>query len=384
MSFSNRIRLPFKLHKPQFPEQAERYRKANGETVTLSVVVRKVYEGLTDSIPEKLHERLKIALVHDHVEVEGDKYVGVISQDGDYQIEWQDFLSHPLAQGKFKAEVTPFNATNSNCGTCQEMVQVVAVDDNAGTLAEDTTYVIDVLANDDICCNPVTLSLLTFNSSYLDSATITVDNKIQIHTKAVLPDLTNAQIISYRAQCANGQYDEANVFADLDGTVPACNPPTDLAVINITDNTATVTFTPAAGAVGYTWELREHYDLSIVVQSGSVGAVDHVDLTLLQPVIFYRFFIRTDCGSGNYSPFVYIDFATVAAPPSNSCGQYELFNTDDQNYHQGSYTDCDDVFRGLNISPLHTRTICVLQSSPGVPVNLSVESEISVSYLGLC
>src|ERR1700749_4669286 len=103
MRFSNRIRLPFKLHKPQFLEDANRYRKANGVTVTLSVVVRKVYEGLTDSIPEKLHERLKIALVHDSVQVEGDKYVGVITQEGDYQIEWQDFLSYPLAQGKFKA-----------------------------------------------------------------------------------------------------------------------------------------------------------------------------------------------------------------------------------------------------------------------------------------
>src|SRR5688572_11990655 len=115
MAFKNRVRLPIKLHKPQFPEETEEYRKANGVTVVLSVVIRKVYEGQTDSLPEKLHERLKIALRHDSVIIEGDKYVGAITQEGSYDIEWIDFLSKPIAQAKFKANVTPFNASNSNC-----------------------------------------------------------------------------------------------------------------------------------------------------------------------------------------------------------------------------------------------------------------------------
>src|SRR5688500_4747561 len=97
MAFTNRVRLPFKLHKPQFVETREDYRKANGETKTLSVVIRKVYEGVTDDMSEKLHERLKIALAHDNVVVEGDRYVGVITQEADYQIEWSDFLSRPIA-----------------------------------------------------------------------------------------------------------------------------------------------------------------------------------------------------------------------------------------------------------------------------------------------
>lgn len=385
MSFNNRIRLPFKLHKPQFLEEAERYRKANGVTVTLSVVVRKVYEGLTDNIPEKLHERLKIALVHDHVEVEGDKYVGVIAQDGDYQIEWQDFLSYPLAQGKFKAEVTPFNATNSNCGTCEQQIQVVCVDDDAGTLAEDTTYIIDVLANDQICCNPVALSLLTYDTNYLQSASVTVDNKIQIHTQPALPDLPTVQIMSYRAQCQNGQFDEANVLAELDGSISACDPPTLLNVSAVGTNTATISYTPSPGATG-----NDHFQLrtmpdNTIVQDGLQLPDNHVDLTGLTPGQQYRFFIQADCGSGNLSPFVYIDFTTDPPPSSNSCGRYELFNTDDQEFRGFGYKDClgNDV-ANINVPPLHTRTICALQFSPGNPVDITADAIFNITYAGLC
>src|ERR1044072_2057406 len=355
MSFSNRIRLPFKLHKPQFPEQAERYRKANGQTVTLSVVVRKVYEGLTDSLPQKLHERLKIALVHDHVEVEGDKYVGVVTQDGDYQIEWQDYIIHPLAQVKFKAEVTPFNATNSNCGTCEEIVQIVCVDDDAGTLAEDTTYVIDVLANDNICCNPVTISILTYDTAYLDSATINSNNEIVIHTKAALPDLPTVKILTYRAQCQNGQFDEADILAALDGSIPGCQPPTDLALVSVTADEAVISFTDAPGAAFYEWYLYTMPDNTFVIAS-QIPVTGQMDIGGLLPNQQYRVYIRTDCGGGNFSPSApAFDFTTDALPPSEACGEYELFNNDDSFFRPGSYLDCTGQGRSVNIAPLHVR-----------------------------
>jgi len=383
MSFSNRIRLPFKLHKPQFLEDANRYRKANGVTVTLSVVVRKVYEGLTDSIPEKLHERLKIALVHDSVQVEGDKYVGVITQEGDYQIEWQDFLSHPLAQGKFKAEVSPFNATNSNCGTCQEMIQVVANDDDAGTLNENTDYTIDVLANDEICCNPITISLVTFDSNYLASAVINANNEIVVHTQTTMPALTHAKILTYRAQCANGQFDEADVYADLNGTIPACQMVTGLNITNLDTTSVTVNWTPAAGATSYIWQLRTLPD-NTIVGGATISPSDHADITGLIPGQEYIFYILTNCGTGNESPSASITFTTTTPPPADTCGDYELFNTDPDNFRAGSYTDCDGIERSINIGPLHQREICVLQFSGSNPVNLVVESQITVTYLGTC
>lgn len=385
MSFSNRIRLPFKLHKPQFLEDATRYRKANGVTVTLSVIVRKVYEGLTDSIPEKLHERLKIALVHDSVQIEGDKYVGIITQEGDYQIEWQDFLSHPLAQGKFKAEVTPFNATNSNCGTCEEQIQIVAVDDDLGTLTEGQHVVFNPLTNDSVCCNPVSITLVTVNGDYIENVSIdTVTNEITFDVKTPIQDSNGITIITYRAQCDNGMFDEANVIAAFIGSIPAtCDTPTNLVTTDITDTTATIDWDDITGADRYDWQLYLITDLVNPVQFNST-MISEALCSGLEPNTQYRFYVLTHCANGD-SGSAYIDFTTTnTTPPANTCGQYELFNTDDQQYHQGSYTDCEGVFRGINIPPSHYRTICVLQSSPGTPIDLNMVPEIIISYLGLC
>jgi hypothetical protein len=383
MGFRNRIRLPFQLHKPQFLEEAERYRKANGTTVTLSVVVRKVYEGLTDRLPEKLHERLKIALVHDHVEVEGDKYVGVVTQEGDYQIEWQDFLSHPLAQGKFKAEVTPFNATNSNCGTCQEVIQVVANDDDLGALNEGATGILfDPLANDDICCNPVTITLVTTNATFINNVVIHPNNFISFDVKSPVPDAVDVVLLTYRAQCQNGQYDDANVIADINGSVPACLAPANFVVVSVTDTTATLNWDDVVGAVSYDWVLFQAPDYIHAVFNATIGTSDVV-ATSLQPNTSYRVLVRANCASGS-SNYVSVDFTTDTAPPANACGSYELYNTDDLNFRQGSYTDCDGIFRGINIAPSDTRKICVLQNTPGSSVDLNVEPEIAVEYRGLC
>lgn len=384
MAFTNRIRLPFKLHKPQFVEDAQRYTKANGETVTLSVSVAKVYEGLTDSIPEKLHERLKIALVHDSVQIEGDRYVGVITQEGDYQIEWQDFLDRPIAQGKFKARVTPFNATNSNCGTCEEYTQVVCVDDDAGILDEDTTYIIDVLANDNICCNPVTVTVVTFNSTYLTSCIVNSNNEIVIHTNASLPATTDVLLVTYRAQCANGQFDEANVIADLDGTAgPICNPPTGLFVQSLSDTAATLAWTQPSGATSYEWEVRLLSDNSLVQSGTSTTADNNAIITGLTASTGYRFYVRSNCGGGSFSSFVYIDFTTNPPSGSDSCGLYELFDNSIQ-FHHGSYIDCNGVEQNVLVPPLNSIQICALQYSPGNPVDITVEPQISVTYLGLC
>ncbi len=96
--------------------------------------------------------------------------MGAISQEGDYQIEWPDFLTYPLGQATFKANVTPFNATNSNCTTCDEFTQVVTEDDDIGTISEGASESVAVLDNDAICCYPVTLTIVSINSDLVQSA----------------------------------------------------------------------------------------------------------------------------------------------------------------------------------------------------------------------
>lgn len=386
MAFTNRIRLPFKLHKPQFQEESERYRKANGETVTLSVVIRKIYEGITDEMPEKLHERLKIALAHDNVVVEGDKYVGVIAQDGDYSIEWSDFLSRPIAQAKFKAEVTPFNASNSNCGTCEQYTQVVAEDDDLGTVNEGDTLTFDPLANDSICCNPVTLSLVTVNSDYVTSASINpVTNFLTLVLKSSLSSVTGALLATYRAQCANGMYDEANIIANIDGSGPAvCNPPTGLTIDDVTDTTVTASWTPPtpAPADGYYWEIRPLLNLGVIEQS-NVTPVPSAFAVGLTPSRAYRFYVRSDCGATD-SGFVYVDFITLPPSGSDYCGQYSLTNANIAAVGSATYIDCVGNEQTVSVPPLGVVYICALQSSPGSPVVLNTTSLVIPFYVGLC
>lgn len=388
MAFTNRIRLPFKLHKPQFVEEAERYRKANGETKTLSVVIRKVYDGVTDELPEKLHERLKIALAHDYVSVEGDKYVGIITQEGDYQIEWSDFLSRPIARASFKANVTPYNATNSNCGTCEEYSQIVAEDDNVGTLDEDSTYIIDVLANDSICCNPVTLTVITFDSTYLLSATVTVDNKIEIVTKPSLPDVNSITLVTYRAACDSGVFDEAAIIGNIDGTdpTPVCLAPLSPQLDSVdSDTSATFSWTAPspAPACGYYWEVRNI--AAVVLASGTAAGTSTTATGLPSDADFLRFFVRADCCAGLESNFVGpVVFSLPPPSDTETCGQYDLYNENLFFFRTATYIDCNGEEQNQIVTQNNTVSICALQTSPGNPVQINAMADITVTYIGLC
>jgi hypothetical protein len=384
MAFNNRIRLPFKLHKPQFQEEVEKYRKANGVTVVLSTVVRKIYEGITDEFPEKIHERLKMALRHDTVHVEGDRYVGLIAQEGDYNIEWSDFLSRPIAQAKFKAEVTPYNASNSNCGTCEIYTQVVTEDDNVGTVAEGATFNTDVLANDSICCNPVTITLITINSTYVNDITVEPDNTITIELKTPLPPANGVILATYRAECDNGLYDEANIIADITGSSPAvCLAPTNLAVGSISTNSAQATWdAPTPAPDSYDWELYLASDLGTPIQTGNITDL-YADFNSLLPNTEYRVYVNSNCGIDE-SNSIFVNFTTLPESVSEACGQYQLENTDFNNFAIATYLDCTGDYVNINIPPLHNRIICALQTSPGNPVDITVASSTDIIYVGLC
>lgn len=388
MAFTNRIRLPLKLHKPQFVEESERYRKANGETVTLSVVIRKVYEGVTDELPEKLHERLKIALAHDNVQIEGDKYVGVIAQDGDYNIEWSDFLSRPIAQAKFKAEVTPFNATNSNCGTCEEYTQVVAEDDNLGDVDEGDTLNVDILANDSICCSPVTISIVTFSSTYANSAVVNPDNTITIQLKSPLPDSNSVILGTYRVQCANGMYDDANIIANIQGTDPApvCLAPTNPVLVEaISYNSASFSWTAPSPVpdCGYHWEIRSF--TNILLSSGDTVSTS-VTVTDIPDVSgFKRFYVRSNCCSTDSNYAGPVVFTLPPEDPEDLCGSYTAENTHFILFATVTYIDCGGNQQSVVIPGNGSAQFCALQTSACNPVEISPSNgNVVITCNGLC
>lgn len=388
MSFKNRIRLPFYLTRPQFPREANVFRRADGSTKVQSVIIRKVFEGETENLPKEIHERLIIALSHDEVTIEGRFLFSGVSLDGDYDIDWNKFLDYPLAKAAFKAQVTPFNYSNDNCMTCEEVSQVVCEDDNVGTLDEDETVTVHVLANDSICCKPVAISLVTYNSDYLDSCIISGDDII-IHTKTNLPEVNSVVLVTYRAQCPNGSYDEANIIGNINGTnpTPVCLAPLNPDLVSLdSDTSATFNWTAPSPApsCGYHWEVQRAIT-GTVLASGDTSSLSVTVTGLPSNEASLRFFVRGNCCAGldsNYAGPVIFSLP----PPSgtSTCGSYQLFNTDNSLYHAGGYIDCNATPQFPNLAPLQQIEICVAQNTPGNPVYLNVEPQITVTYLGLC
>lgn len=391
MAFKNRIRLPFYVTRPQFPREANIFRRADGSTKVQSVIIRKVFEGETDNLPKEIHERLLIALSHDDVTIEGRYYLGGISLEGDYDIDWTKFLDYPLAKSAFKVQVTPFNYSNDNCQTCEEVSQVVCVDDNIGTVDEDETVTVHPLVNDFICCKPVVISLISYNTNYLDSCIIS-GNDIIIHAKPSLPDATGVVLLTYRAQCPNGSYDEANVIGDINGTDPApvCNAPYNLFVQNISDVHVTIGFTIDGGGDTLDhiqWTLYAASDLINPLQTGVASTADlNVVVTGLTPNTAYRFYMQSFC-SASMSGAIYIDFTTDPSDAGGTCGQYNVFySAFPANFGIVTYIDCNGTEQSLFIQGSTSILICALQSSPGAPVELITTGggDFTITYFGLC
>lgn len=391
MAFNNRIRLPMQLHSAQFPEERNVFRKANGVTKTLSVIIRKQYDLETDFLPEHWHQRLKIALAHDVISWEGERYLGEISQDGDYTIEWPEGVLHyPTAKAVSKVQVTPFNATNSNCMTCEEASQLNLVDDEAsgggiyGTLAEDTDYEVDTAANDVICCYPAVFSLVSFNSDYLTSASIDpATGLFSFHTGTGLTDVNGLLIATYRVTCPNGGYDEAGIYADIDGSVDGCLAPTNLAIGATSQTSMEFTWTqPFVGADYYLEIYEGTAPVGSPVQTGNVSITDNITINDLEPGTEYYFQIRTECETVN-SNFVGIAGETPSTVVS--CGEYEVINNsvNDTGFRTVDYLDCNGDTQHQVVFYQSRVFLCFLEDSPGTPSAVNPGPMI-VNYIAPC
>lgn len=383
MPFKNRVRLPFYITRPQYPREANVFRRADGSTKVQSVIIRKVFEGETDNLPKEIHERLIIALSHDEVTIEGQYLsTGVSLEGNEYDIDWNKFLDYPLAKAAFKVQVTPFNYANDNCQTCEEVSQVVCEDDLIGSIGEDETHEVAVLENDFICCSPVGISLVTYNTDYLDSCIIS-GNEIIIHTKEELVTQNNVTIVTYRAQCPNGNYDEANIIADIAGSIEQCLSPANLAIGMITQGGAQATWTaPSPAPIGYRWELYLLSDLINPVLTGDIADL-YADMDGLTAGTQYRFFVKSTCGIES-SNFIQIDFTTSQPPDQEDCGQYLLTNNS-LGFANVSYIDCNGAYQNVIIQTGQSSVICALQNSPGDPVEIFDQNgNVTISYIDLC
>lgn len=397
MPFQNRIRLPFKITRPQFPSERNVFRKANGAFKTLSAIVRKTMEGETDWMGENLHARLKIAMEHDTVNIEGDKYLGGISPDGDYEIEWQEFLDYPLAKAKFKVNVTPFAASNHNCQSCAEATQLSLTDDvfrdaydEPLTLEEGETYEMNVATNDDICCYPAVFSITSFNSDYLISAAITQLGLLTVVLKPDLPNSNGVTLVTYRVTCPNGGYDEATVTANISGgAADACLAPENVIDTSLSTTGATFNWNPpdVLPADGYHWQLFEAATPGAPVQEAD-ELTNEVVLTGLTPGTEYIFYVRSVCETGVLvSNYISYEFTTLI-DQNEACGQYRLAFIDPEGiptaYADVTYLDCNSEYQTVRVYHLQIKVICAQQSAPGDPDSIESSEYVQILYLDLC
>lgn len=382
MAFINRIRLPIKLSRPQYPEERDVFRKANGVTKVLSVVVKQTWEGQTDFFPKAVHERLKIALAHDIVNIEGEYYVGGISQDGDYNIEWPDFLTPTTAKAAFKVQATPFDATNTSCTTCDELAQVVCNDDDIGLVGEDETVSAAVLDNDEVCCYPATITIVSTNSDFVASAVVN-GNNIDITTKTPLPAQDNVNLLTYRVTCENGYYDEADVIADIDGSQePTCLPPENVTVVDITDSGGVGSWddpTPPPSD-GYGWELYRQDTPGIPIETGTEISGQYPTFDDLEPGTDYELCVRGICGE-EFSSYTCYQFTTLDS--NEGCGLYRLLPMGHGSTLSATYLTCGGEYSTVSVT-LSGRTICAKETSPGNPVSIEGPASMSITYLSEC
>ncbi len=384
---TNKVRLPFTMLKPQFPVERTQFRKANGVTQTISAVIRKIYAGDTDNMPETWHQRLIVAFNHDSVFVINDKYEGEVTmEENNYQISWPDFKDYPLGKASFQLQVTPFDATNVNCESCEDLAQLELVDDTFPDLiAAGDTGLINVFTNDSICCSPITAEIVSINDTYVDSATIDpLTGAVEVVIKADAVSVTNAQLVTYRVTCPSGAFEDANVFGSIDGVAPeVCPPPSNIVVGSITSNSAEVTaddlndpfikisLCSAPTTILFTGAFTSPYEIG-----------DHFSLS---PDTCYQISIYNFCDP-EISTDLTTTFTTEESVPDSGCGLYNItfndFRPTPLPTASVTYTSCANTNLTVFV-PNHNTTpvqVCMKETSPGVPVFVTTNAVVGLSY----
>ena len=387
MAFKNRVRLPILFYQPQFPTERNIFRKADGTSKVLSVVVRNTYDGKTDQLPEDWHRKLVIALSHDIVTIENERLLSNVVFNGDYGIDWLDFLQYPIAPANFNVEVTPFNATNSNCQTCEEMSQVSLVDDVTTDIwNEGTTNIFpDVLTdNDTICCYPYVITLVNFNPFYFTSVTISPAGVLTATVIDPAPIVDDVWIAKYRVTCADGNYDEADVYGNITGTDTSfCYPPVEgFSASQISASSVLidwdVIFPPAPS---WNWTLYLTSDLGTAIQSGTT-IISEILLTGLNTFVSYTIFVVSDCGGGNLSTPVDFQFQ-ITNFASDTCGNFSI---DALEAGEITYMDCAGNIVNQTLAYPQIITQCMLITSGSTTPFYFVSSSplLAITYVALC
>lgn len=321
MSFLNRIRLPFYVNRPQYPAEEDIYLKANGRRVVMKSIVSKTLEGKTDYMPSLLHERLAIALRHDEVNIENEKYTGSVKLGGAYDIDWQEFLDYPFAPASFKVFEEDFVARSNRCEICEETNFLNLQDDYIEEfMNEGATEVIDVQANDGICCSSPVFSIVDYDSEFIDSISISQTGQVTITLKTPVLSVTNKQLFTYKVTCGELE-DTAIVTGNILGSLSSpCPAPSNL-VVSVVDPSsnpyelnAIWNASVPPPALDYFWSLYEWNGVTeTLISDGSTPSLS-VNINSLDCEKVYRFRVKARCALDDESATLFQEIPIPCDP----------------------------------------------------------------------
>lgn len=151
------------------------------------------------------------------------------------------------------------------------------------------------------------------------------------------------QIVAARFVAIDGNGSEGDIAIDL--VTFEDNPCPDLSALEVVLSGATsVTLTWLPGGSESSWEI-EYGDVGFIQGSGTTvpASIFPHEITGLLPTVEYDFYVRGDCGSGNYSNWIGPTTGTTAPPESVGAGNRLYFDGSAQYVSSGAISNLSDV-----------------------------------------
>jgi hypothetical protein len=262
-------------------------------------------------------------LTHESATLSWDVQSGVTG----YQYVLNELMADPAASGMFTTDTffmanglseltTYYMHVRTDCGngnlspwvTLTFATPVTPCDAPAGLASANVTH-----ESADLSWNEQTGVAgyeYVVNTSSADPAAAGTQTADTSYDASGLSELTT-YYLHVRTDCGNGNLSPWVTYSFTTPVTP-CDAPTGLSAANITFSSADLSWTAQTGVAGYEYVVNQ-VSADPTVAGTSTTSVTYAATGLNEQATYYLH-VRTDCGNGNFSPWVTIPFTTVAEP----------------------------------------------------------------------
>jgi hypothetical protein len=153
------------------------------------------------------------------------------------------------------------------------------------------------------------------SATWINAATATTTTSVN------LTGLTATTLYDWRVRTNCATSSSGYTQAQFTTAAPVCNAPTGLTTTAITTNSATASWTAAAGAVSYDVDYKTNASATWI-NAATATTSTTVNLTGLSASTLYNWRVRNNCATGS-SVYVQVSF-TTATPPVTCPGIYDV------------------------------------------------------------